>query len=33
MLSYGHRSNIMTQEFRKIGVARVGDYWTMVLSD
>jgi uncharacterized protein YkwD len=33
MLSYGHRSNIMTQKFRKIGVARVGNYWTMVLSD
>jgi uncharacterized protein YkwD len=31
--SPGHRKNIMNQSFRKIGVARVGDYWTMVLSN
>lgn len=31
--SPGHRETIMNAKYRKIGVARVGDYWTMLLSN
>lgn len=30
--SPGHCSNIMNQGFTELGVARAGDYWTMVLA-
>ena len=28
--SSGHCSNIMDPKFKEIGVAKVGDYWTLV---
>ncbi|MDD3743497.1 MAG: CAP domain-containing protein [Lentimicrobiaceae bacterium] len=33
MRSPGHRKNILDARFHKIGVARVGKYWTMLLSN
>jgi uncharacterized protein YkwD len=33
MQSPGHRKNIMNVRFHRIGVARVGNYWTMLLSN
>lgn len=33
MRSPGHRKNILDASFHKIGVARVGNYWTMILSN
>lgn len=33
MQSPGHGKTIMNASYRKVGVARVGDYWTMLLSN